>query len=66
MATKISRTKLLERLKAKIFLVVFVIQFLFTLKVGANTTYRLKDRIYFINLSSHDNALFVNILKGVY
>lgn len=66
MATKISRTKLLERLKAKIFLVVFVIQFLFTLKVGANTTYRLKDRIYFINLSSHYNALFVNILKGVY
>ena len=66
MATKISRTKLLERLKAKIFLVVFVIQFLFTLKVRVNTTFRLKDRIYFINLSSHDNALFVNILKGVY
>lgn len=66
MVTKISRTKLLERLKAKIFLVVFVIQFLFTLKVGANTTYRLKDCIYFINLSSHYNILFVNILKKLY
>lgn len=66
MATKISRTKLLERLKAKIFLVVFVIQFLFTLKVRVNTTFRLKDRIYFINLSSHDNAVFVNILKKLY
>ena len=66
MATKISRTKLLERLKEKIFLVVFVIQFLFTLKVVFTPTLRVKDRIYFINLSSHDNALFVNILKGVY
>jgi hypothetical protein len=66
MVTKISRTKLIERLKAKIFLVVFVIQFLFTLKVGVNTTLRVKDRIYFINLSSHDNILFVNILKKSY
>lgn len=66
MATKISRTKLLERLKAKIFLVVFVIQFLFTLKVVFTPNLRVKDRIYFINLSSHYNILFVNILKKLY
>ena len=66
MTSKNSRAKLSERLKAKIFLVVFVIQFLFTLKVVFTPNLRVKDRIYFINLSSHDNALFVNILKGVY